>query len=103
MVIAEQCLQRGKAASAPQTTPPVRGLGMHEQLEGDTARTADPTDPRDILYYMVPCSAVNQGRNGQGATAGPWLSNGQLLLSNHFHFHYLSSLDFISLSLSFSL
>jgi len=31
-----------KASSASRPTPPVRGLGVHKELGGDTAGTADP-------------------------------------------------------------
>jgi len=36
-----QGLQRVKAFSAPQAIPSVSRLGIHKELGGDTARTAD--------------------------------------------------------------
>jgi len=41
-VLAEQCLHRVNPFSASHTTSPARRLGVHENLGGDTARTADP-------------------------------------------------------------
>jgi len=35
-------LHRVKAFPASHPTPPASGLGVHEKLGGDTARTADP-------------------------------------------------------------
>ena len=35
-----------RAFSAPQTTPPVCGLGVHKKLGGDTAQTAEPSWPK---------------------------------------------------------
>lgn len=37
LVIAEQGLHRTKAFSASCTSSPVRGLGVHNELAGDTA------------------------------------------------------------------
>ena len=42
LVIAEQCLHGVKVFSASQTALPVRRLGVHKKLGGDTAGTADP-------------------------------------------------------------
>jgi len=42
LVIAQQCLHRLEAFSAPHSTPPASRLGVHEKLGRDTARTADP-------------------------------------------------------------
>ena len=39
---AEQSLHRVKAFSASHPTPPARRLGVHKELGGDTAGTADP-------------------------------------------------------------
>ena len=41
-VVAEQCLHRAKGFAASHTTPPVSRLGVHKELGGDTAGTADP-------------------------------------------------------------
>jgi len=41
-VIAEQCLHRVKVSSASDTAPPASTLGVHKELGGDTAGTADP-------------------------------------------------------------
>ena len=38
----------------------MRRLGVHRKLGGDTARTADPTDQRDIPYQMTSCSAYKE-------------------------------------------
>lgn len=37
-----QCLHRVKAFFAPYSTPPVRRLGVHKELGGDSAKTAEP-------------------------------------------------------------
>lgn len=50
---AEQCLHRANASSAPHTELAVSGLGVHKELEGDTAGTADPTYQKDIPYHMA--------------------------------------------------
>lgn len=52
MVIAEQGLHRGKAFSASCTSSPVRGLGVHNELGGDTAGTADPNWPQGIVQTI---------------------------------------------------
>ncbi|XP_051646947.1 uncharacterized protein LOC127472551 [Manacus candei] len=43
VITAKQCLHRAKAFSAPHPTSAVSGLGVHKELGGDTARTADPS------------------------------------------------------------
>ena len=60
-VTAEQCLHRAKAFSASHPTPPVSRQGVHKELGGDTARTADPNDQRDIPYHMTSRSAYKAG------------------------------------------
>ena len=42
LVPAEQCSHRAKASSAPHPTPPASWLGVHRELGGGTAGTADP-------------------------------------------------------------
>lgn len=40
--MAEQCLPKVKAFSAPHTSPPMDKLGVHKKLGGDTTRSTDP-------------------------------------------------------------
>ena len=48
-------------------TPPASRLGVHKKLGGDTARTADPTDQREIPCHMMSCSAYKaKGRRRKG-------------------------------------
>lgn len=54
--------------SAPHLTPPARGLGVHKELGGDTAWTADPTDQRNIPDHMASwsvCRARGRRRKGE--------------------------------------
>ena len=51
-VTAEQCFHRVKAFSAPHTTLPVSGLGVHKELGGDTAGTADPNLTKGIFHTV---------------------------------------------------
>lgn len=92
---AEQGLLRAKAFTVPRLTPPARGLGMHKELGGDTVRTADPSDSRDILHCRTSSSAYkNGGRLVQGCCLGTsWpLGSWQATV-----FIYIPFLSFISL------
>jgi len=42
LAIAEQYLHSISAFPVSHTAPPARRLGVHKELRGDTARTADP-------------------------------------------------------------
>ena len=67
---AEQRLHRAKAFSASHPTPQASRLGVHKELGGDTAGTADPNWPKgySILYDMS-CSAYKAGgRRRKGGT-----------------------------------
>lgn len=57
-VTAEQGPPKPRAVVLPLTIPPAGRLEVHKKLEGDTAGTADPTDPRDVPYHKVSCSAL---------------------------------------------
>jgi len=48
LVAAEQCLLRAKDISASNTALPVARLGVHREMGGDRARTADPDHQRDV-------------------------------------------------------
>lgn len=54
-VIAEQSLHTAKAFSAPHFTPSASKLEVHEELGGDTARTADPNDQRHVPDHLESC------------------------------------------------
>ena len=43
--IAEQCSHSVQVFSASHAAPPASGLGVHKNLGGDTARTADRSWP----------------------------------------------------------
>lgn len=40
--------------SSPHPTSPVRGLEVHKELGGETARTADSSRPKDIPHHVIP-------------------------------------------------
>jgi len=62
------CHYQVKAFSAPHTTPPASGLGVHKKLGGDTAGT---TDQKDSPYCMTSCSAFKAGgRRRKGGKFG---------------------------------
>lgn len=50
-LIVEQGLHRVKAFSASHPIPPVQRLGVLGKLGENIVRTADPTDPGDILHH----------------------------------------------------
>lgn len=52
--------------SLPCIILPASGLRAHKKLGGDTARTADPTDPRDIPYLHKKLSIYSWGKKNQG-------------------------------------
>lgn len=46
LLVIEQCLHRAKDFPASLAALPERRLGIHKNLGGDTARTADPGWPK---------------------------------------------------------
>ena len=59
-----------KAFSASHTIPPVRRLGVHKKLGGDTAGTADPNWPKG---YSIPYDVMlNIKLGGVGRGANWW-------------------------------
>lgn len=62
--------------------------GCTRSWEGRQLELLTPTDQRDILYHMTPCSAIKLGRKLAG---GLWL-RAWLLVSNCFQLHKLSFL-----------
>jgi len=53
LVIAEQCLHSARVFPASHSGPLLSRLGVHKKLGGEIAGTADPTDQRATLCYMI--------------------------------------------------
>ena len=69
--IAEQCLHKAKAFSAPHTTTPASSWGCTRSWEGTQPGQLTPTDRRDIPYHMMSRSAYKAGgRRRQRGTFG---------------------------------
>lgn len=64
-------------------TPPARGLRVHEELGGDRAWTAYPTDQRDIPDHMASWSVCRaRGRRKEGLLEQEHLSS-QASVTHH--------------------
>jgi len=54
-----------KAFSVPYAAPPMSGLGVGRKLGGDTAGTADPSQPKGCpILYDVVLSSKSWGKGG---------------------------------------
>ena len=69
-VVVEQCFPRAKAFAGSGTAPPAGWLGVPKELGGDTARTADPMDQRDIPFHMMSCSVYKGLGEGEEEERG---------------------------------
>lgn len=81
--------------NCPSVTVCQFGLGVHNKLGEDIARTGDPNRPKG---YSVPYDIMFRNKTRKEvdgvAAAGDWLSIVQVLVSNWFHLHHLSFLWF---------
>lgn len=71
------CLQQVEDFSASDTALTESRLGVHKELERDTARTADPEWPTShtiwyVPYYIVSCSAIRAGWKEWGGRYLEW-------------------------------
>lgn len=68
IIVSRACTIGIKAFSAPHTTPAVTGLGVHEELGGDTAGTAAPGYPKghSIPYSFMLSVNISWGRRRMG-------------------------------------
>lgn len=62
-IVAKQCLHDVKALPAPRPIPPVRKLGVHNRLRGDTVGTADPNWPNIPSYWAHTAGRRRKGRH----------------------------------------
>lgn len=67
-MVAEQCLHSMEAFCAC-TALPMNGLGVHEELGGDTSRTGDPHGPRG---YARPHGIISVYKTSGGGRGIDW-------------------------------
>ena len=98
LAIAEQRLRGVRGCSAPHPALPASRLGVHKELGGGTAGTADPNCPKG---HSRPCDVMLSNRSGGDVGGGvlveDWLGIGQVVVSSCFHLYHFSVLGFLFL------